>query len=139
MEEFFLRAFLAGEELNVVDQQRIEGPVDPLEVGNPVVLQGTDHVGDETLGMDVGDFGVRIPIEDQVSDRVHQMGFAEADTAVDEERVIGSARIHADLIGCGAGQLVALALDEIREGEAAIQPALAQRPGWPGFADALLR
>jgi hypothetical protein len=55
MEEFFLGALLAGEELDVVDQQRIGGTVVLLEFVDRVVLQRLDHVRNEALGVQVDD------------------------------------------------------------------------------------
>ena len=55
VEELFLRTVLAGEELDVVDQQRVERAVRLLELVDRVVLQGADHVADEALGVHVGD------------------------------------------------------------------------------------
>src|ERR1700722_2358546 len=40
VEEFFLRALFAGEELNVVDEKRVQRAVRGLELVNRVVLQG---------------------------------------------------------------------------------------------------
>jgi len=51
-----------------------------------------------------------------VADRVHQVRLAEADATVDEQRLYarpGSRRLHRR----GAGELVALALDEISKRE----------------------
>ena len=56
-------------------------------------------------------------LTDQVADRVHQVRLAEADAAVDEQRVVGAARVLADLHRGRPGELVALAFDEGREGE----------------------
>ena len=49
VEELFLRALLAGEELDVVDQQRIERAIRLLELVDGVVLQRLHHIADEAL------------------------------------------------------------------------------------------
>ena len=54
---------------------------------------------------------------------MHQVGFAQPDTAVDEQRVVGAPGILADLHGGGACQLVGLAVDKAVEGEFRIQVA----------------
>ena len=59
----------------------------------------------------------RIAAQCMVADRVHQVGLAEADAAVDEQRVVGAPGVLRDLQRCGARELVALALDEIVERE----------------------
>jgi hypothetical protein len=52
---------------------------------------------------------------DVVPDRVQQVGLAEADAAVDEERVEAGARLVRGGPGGRGGQLVTGALDEVRE------------------------
>ena len=93
VEELFLRAILAGEKLDVVDQERVERAVGLLELVDGVVLQRADHVADEALRVDVGDPCTRIAFAHGIGDRVHQMRLAEADAAVDEQRVVGLARV----------------------------------------------
>ena len=51
------------------------------------------------------------------------MGLAQADAAVEEQRVVGLARVARHLDGGGLGELVALALDEAVEGEVRVDPA----------------
>src|SRR5690606_1507470 len=48
MEKLFLRSLLVREELDVVDQQRVERAIRALEVGDRVVLKTPDHIADET-------------------------------------------------------------------------------------------
>ncbi len=49
VEEFFLRALFAGEELNVVDEKRVQRAIRGLELVDRVVLQGSHHVTDKPL------------------------------------------------------------------------------------------
>ena len=128
MEELFLRVLLAGEELDVVDQQRMQRAVRGLEIVHAVVLQRPHHVADEALRVHVGDARFAVTLLDQVADGVHEVGLAEADAAVDEQRVIGAAGIVGDLQGGGLGEVVALALDESVEGEVRIERAPTTRP-----------
>ena len=128
VEELFLRALLAGEELDVVDQQRIERAVRGLELVHRVVLQRPHHVADEALRVHVGDARLRVALLDQVRDGVHQMGLAQPDAAVQEQRVVGAAGIFRDLERGGLGELVALALDEGGEGEVGIEPRADHQP-----------
>ncbi|MNP08131.1 hypothetical protein D3C76_1001880 [compost metagenome] len=60
VEKLFLGTLLAGEELDVIDQQRIHRTVEALELVDRVQLQSLDHVGHEALGMQVHDLGIRI-------------------------------------------------------------------------------
>ena len=52
---------------------------------------------------------------------MHQMGLAEADAAIEEQRVEGHGARLGDALGGGMGELVGLADDEILEGEARIE------------------
>jgi hypothetical protein len=123
MEELFLGPLLAGEELDVVDQQRIERAVRLLEFRDRVVLQGPHHVADESFAVDVGDPSVGTSQTEHVANGVHEVRLAKADATIDEQRVIGAAGIFRDLDGGGAGELVALALDERVEGEFRVDAA----------------
>ena len=122
VEEFLLAAVLAGEELDVVDHQRIDRAVRLLELVDGVVLQGTHHVTDESLAVHVGDPRARARCPDPVGNRMHEMGLAEADPAIEEQRVVGATRILGDLQCRRPRHLVALAFDEILEGELRVDP-----------------
>ncbi len=57
-----------------------------------------------------------------MANSLHQMRLAQARAAVDEQRVVGLARILGHLHGRGLGKVVALAFDEQVEGGVRIQP-----------------
>src|ERR1700722_1819632 len=88
VEKLFLRALLAGEELNVVDEQCVERAVRGLELVDRVVLQGSHHVTDKAFRMHVGNTCFVIALLDEMRDRVHQMRLTEPYTAVEEQRVV---------------------------------------------------
>ena len=85
------------------------------------MLQRFHHVADEAFGVDIGDARVGLARLDGVPDGMHQMGFAESDAAVDEERVVGRARVFSDLLCSGLGELVALADHEGLEGGVGVE------------------
>ena len=58
---------------------------------------------------------------DLVADRVHQVGLAEADPAVQEERVVGVAGALGDRQAGGVGEAVGRADDEVGEGVARVE------------------
>ncbi|MCY1173110.1 hypothetical protein D9M73_132610 [compost metagenome] len=60
VEKLFLGTLFTGEELNVIDQQRIHRTVEAFEFVDRIQLQGLDHVRHETLGMQVHHLGVRV-------------------------------------------------------------------------------
>jgi hypothetical protein len=81
VEELLLRALLAGQELDVVDQEHVRGAVAALELQRGRVLDGVDHLVHELLGGDEHDPRARALRPHRVADRVHEVGLAEADAA----------------------------------------------------------
>ena len=79
-----------------------------LELVERLVLVGAHDVGHVAFGMDVADLGLRVLLVDVVADGLDQVGLAQADSAVDKERVIGRiAGIVGNLQGGGAGCITA--------------------------------
>ncbi len=112
VEELLLGALLAGEELDVVDEQHVHVAEAVAEAGHLVVADGVDHLVGELLAGDVADGGVRLAALHVVADGVHQVGLAHADAAVEEERVVGLGGALGDGLRGGHGELVAAADDE---------------------------
>ena len=90
VEELLLDAFLAGQEVDVVDQQDVELlAVAPLEGVHALVLDGGDELVRERLAGDVASAHPRRVHEHVVGDGLQQVRLAEAGVAVDHERVVG--------------------------------------------------
>src|SRR5215216_1060018 len=92
MDELLLRLLLALEHLDVVDQERVELSVPPLEELRPVPAQGGDELGREPFGGGVVDRELRATPAQIVGDRPQEMRLSEPRWAVEEERVVGLAR-----------------------------------------------
>ncbi len=92
MEEFFLRSFLAGKELNVVDQQHVHAAELVAEGGHLVVAQRVDHVIRKLLARYVTDGRLRLAPLHFVPNSLHQVGLAHADAAIQEQRVVSLRR-----------------------------------------------
>ena len=118
VEELLLRPLLARDELDVVDQEDVDGAVLGAELGDAVVADRVDELVGEALGREVEHAQARVEAGDLVADRVQQVGLAEADAAVDEERVVGLRRQLGDGLAGGLGELVGVADDEGVEGVA---------------------
>ncbi len=116
MEKLFLRSFFISKELNVIDQQRINGTVVAFKLFDRVVLQGFNHVLNEALGVHIHDFGIRLTRHDAIANRVQQVRFTQTGAAIKEQRVIGAARVIRHLTGRRARQLVRFTFDEVIEG-----------------------
>ena len=92
VEKLLLRAVLAGEELDVVDQQHVDRPVLGPELAHPGGLDRGDDLVHELLRGEVGHALLGELAVDLVSDGVHQVGLAEPDAAVEEQRVVALPR-----------------------------------------------
>src|SRR3984885_620428 len=91
VEKLLLRMLLTGEELDVVDQQRMQRAVRGFEIVDAVVLQGPNHVADETLGMYIRHARVLVALRDHVADGMHRGVLPQAAPAINEQRVVGAA------------------------------------------------
>ncbi|MPM97616.1 hypothetical protein SDC9_144791 [bioreactor metagenome] len=127
IEELFLRAVLVGEELHIVDQQQVERVVAFLELVEGAALVGLDHIRDELLGMDVENLGVGLVLEQLVTHSMHQVGLAETDTAVDEQRVVEMTGRACHMHGGRARHAVGRTFDQRLEGESRVQPGAEYR------------
>jgi hypothetical protein len=112
VEELFLDALFAGEELDVVDEQDVDVAVALTELGQAVLLEGLDELIGEFLRRKVGHAGVGVVTQDRVANGVHQVGFAQPGVAIDEKGIVGLRRSLGDRQGGGVGHLVVRADDE---------------------------
>src|SRR5690242_3856071 len=92
VEELFLRAFLAGHELDVVNQQHVDRAILLAKALRLVVTNRIDQIVHETFRRDVTKLEMLIAGFDSVTTRVHQVRFAEPHAAVEIKWVVGSAR-----------------------------------------------
>ena len=106
MEELFLRPFLVGDELDVVDEQQVDPAVARTELVDLALLDARDEFVRELLGGRVDDALARELRRDLVADGMHQVGLAEAHAAVQEERVVGVAGALRHGQAGGMGQAV---------------------------------
>ena len=121
VEELLLGAGLAGEELDVVDEQDVGVAVGVLEGVDRLGAQRADEVVGEGLGGGVADGGTTAVVQDVVADGMEEVGLAEAGRGVEEEGVVGLAGELGDGEGGGVGQAVALADDELLESVAGVE------------------
>ena len=121
VEELLLGALLAGEELDVVDQQQIDAAETVAEAHHLVVLDGVDHLVGELFGGEIDDGAVGLAQLDLMADGLHEVGFAHAHAAVEEQRVVRLAGSGGYGQGRGVGELVSAADDEAVEGVTGIE------------------
>nr|GEW26933.1 hypothetical protein [Tanacetum cinerariifolium] len=124
VEELFLRAAFAAEELNIIDQEHVQRVVVMLEVVEALALVGRHHVAHILFRVDVADLGAGLVGHHLVADGMDQVGFTQAHAAVEEQRVVRHARVVGDLDGCRARQLVGFTGDETVERQIRVDAAL---------------
>ena len=127
VEELLLGPFLVRDELDVVDQQQVDPAVARAELVDLALLDAGDELVGELLAGRVGDALARELRRDRVPDGVHQVGLAQADAAVQEERVVGVAGALRDRQRCRVGEAVGRSHDEVREGVAGVEVGRAAR------------
>ena len=121
VEELFLGPLLVGDELDVVDEEEVDPAVAGPELVDLALLDRGDELVGELLARRVDDALARELGDDLVADGVHQVGLAEADPAVQEERVVGVAGPLGDRQAGRVGEPVGRADDEVRERVARVE------------------
>ena len=124
VEKLFLRTFLAGQELDIVDQQYVRLAVLVPELFRGGRLDGGDDLIGEHFTVHIHNVEIRVILFDLHLDRVQQVGLAQAGRPVDEQRVVRAGRVGRNRLRRRIGKLVRWTLDEVFKGE--IIPAAGQ-------------
>ena len=115
VEELLLRAHLVRKELDVVDQQHLHRAIALHHVLDRAGSNALHHVVHEPFGTNIERLLVRKLGVDLVANRMHQVRLAEADPAVQQQRIVGLAHVGGHLRGGRLRQLVRLAFHEAVE------------------------
>ena len=121
MEELFLGPFLVRDELDVIDQEEIDPAIAGSEFVDLALLDRGDELVGELLRRGVHDALPRELRHDLVADGVHEVGLAEPDPAIQEERVVGVPGALGDREACRMSQAIGRADDEVGKGIASVQ------------------
>src|SRR5208282_3633162 len=122
MEEFFLGALASGQELHVVEDQRIDPAKFLAELAHLVAAQRIDHLVHENFGRHEQHFPRPVATgPDMVPDCGHQVGLAQAHPAINEKRVVFLARLVGDRLRRGMRELIGRSHHELRETVARVQ------------------
>jgi hypothetical protein len=121
VEKFLLRTVLARQELDVVDQQHVDLTVALAKLLQLAVLDRADVVVGELLRRDVENLEVLSVLLDEMPDRLHQVGLAQADAAMQEKRIVGPRRRVRHRLRRGMRELIVHPDDERLEGAARIK------------------
>ena len=115
MEELFLAPVMLRQEVDVVDHEDVRGPEVVTEVLHPSGFDALVEQVHERRARDVADVGVRPIAQDELADRLQQMGLSESHAAVDEIRVVGATRLFRNGGGGHQRQPVSRSDDEVIE------------------------
>src|SRR6266536_529715 len=88
VKKFFLGTLLASQKLDIVNQKKIGLAITLPEFDQIAVLDRIDELVDEKFTRDVYHLHIFLLRPDVLTNRLHQMGLAETDPAVNEQRVI---------------------------------------------------
>src|SRR5262249_26700442 len=89
MEELLLRPLLAGNELDVVDEEEVDVSIFGAKLRRSIVADGVDELVGEALRREVEQAKRGIEAGDLMTDGMKEVGLAKSDAAVDEERIVG--------------------------------------------------
>src|SRR5262245_30349751 len=112
VEELLLCPLLAGDELDVIDEEEVDVAILGAKLRRSIVADGVDELVGEALRREVEQAKRGIKAGDLVADGVKQVSLAETDTAVNEERVVGSRRQLGNRMARGLGELVRIPDDK---------------------------
>ena len=115
VEEFLLGLHLAGDELDVVNEEDIGLAEAFAEASERVRLNGVDVLVDEFLTGTVHHAGAGFDLAHPGADGLHEVGLAESAAAEDEERIVGAPGFFRDGTGGGVGEAVGGTDDEVVE------------------------
>src|SRR5207244_3354765 len=92
VEKFLLGTFFATEKLNIVNAKQVGLAVAFPEFDQIVVLDRVDEFVDEKLARKINHLHVFLFREHVLPDRLHQVRFAETNTAINKKRVVRARR-----------------------------------------------
>ena len=98
-----------------------------LELVESLALVGFNHIRDKLLGVDVENFGARVISQQLVADGMDQVGLAQADPAIDEQRVVELPDAAGHMHGRRPAHAIGRAFDQGLKGQCRIEPGLDAR------------
>ena len=115
MEKFLLRGVLAGDELDIIDEEEVRAAVFEAELVVFAFAQGVDEFVCKLVSLDVDDVVVRVVLMNFVRNGIEKVRLPNAGRAVDEKWIIRIRGLFRNGDGGGVRKLVAVADDEVIE------------------------
>ena len=126
MEELFLRAVLAGDELNIINHQHIDRAENLFEIHDLLVAQRLDKAIHELFCRQIENPQIGLACVQLMGDGMHQVGLAQTHAAIEEQRVKGHRPALCHPAGGGMRELVGLTHDKAVKGKAGVQRGAGQ-------------
>ncbi len=124
VEELLEDLLLPFEELDVVEQENVDGPVAVLERLHLLAADAVDELVEELLRAHVADQAAGGDLASLVPDGVEEVGLPQTRLAVDEQRVVLAVGLLPHRHGGGVGEAVGLAHHEVVEGVSRHEPGV---------------
>ena len=117
VEQLFLRALFARDELHVVEQQRRCRAISRAPAVDGAFLKRADQLVDEELCGHARDRrSASCSMHEPIADRVEQMRLPDAARSVNEQRIVSRAGNSDDCVGGAHGELIARRSPRTRRG-----------------------
>src|SRR4030043_1152353 len=129
MEEFYLRSLLAGDKLNVVNEEHLYAPKLLSKPVHTLESYGVDEFVGELFGgevTDLGRVGNRPGLYYSMANGIEKMRLAQTDASVDEEWIVSPPRRVGYCLGWGRGKLISPPDPKIIKGIAGVEHAAGQ-------------
>lgn len=127
VKELFLNVFLASNELDVVNKNAVRGTVFILELVDVFGAKSSNKFVTKSFGGKVFDFELGIRMKKLPTDSLHQMSFADTDTAPEKKRIVTSTGIFNNTLGGGEGKVVAVANNKVVESIVGMETGFSRR------------
>lgn len=118
VEKLLLRGLLAGDELDIVNEEEVNVAVFHAKFLARALFDGLQQLICELIALYVGNFRAGIVLADILADGQQQMRFSKAGVAVDKQRIVRAAGLVRDGNGGIVRKLVGVSHDEAIEGVA---------------------
>ena len=128
VEELLLGLLMSREKVDVIDDHDIRGAKSIAEISHPPSTNGFVKEIHERVARDVAQAQRGLIAQHSLADRVQEMGLAQADAAMNEEWVVGAARLRHDCVRRGMRESVSWTHDKRVEGVVRAQEHLLIEP-----------
>ena len=119
VEKLFLCGLFSDDKLDIVDQQNVDITVLFTEFCHSSIIAVSDRFNQfirKGFTRYIKYSGLWIIFQDKVCDRVHQMGFPQSNTSVEEEGVVDFARGFGNCQRCSVCKFVVASDNEVFKG-----------------------